>query len=297
MTVTTTTSSVSYTGDGTLDEYAVPFPFFADTDLVLTHTLANVTTTLVQGVDYELAGAGQATGTVTLTDNLADGAELVITRNTAFNQPTELRPQGTFSAKTHERMYDRATLQAQDIDRRMDDLEERTDDIETEQAAVTNWITGSQSYGGVESPVNYQLLAQKGVANGYASLDAQGTIPTAQLPVVPYDMSIFLPGVVNPDAPTGKLLAAIVIARACTVPFPGPHVAAAVTASTGNVDISVRRNGSTFGTCTFATGQTTGTWNTSTTTVFSPGDTLAVWADTDDATLADVSVTVCGTRG
>lgn len=70
----------------------------------------------------------------------------------------------------------------------------------------------------------------------------------------------------------------------------------AVTASTGTAEFSLEKNGSEFGTVTF-TSSATGVLAAASETVFSPGDLLTVIAPaSQDATLADVSLTLTGTR-
>lgn len=73
--------------------------------------------------------------------------------------------------------------------------------------------------------------------------------------------------------------------------------ASAVTAATAATSFLIRKNGVSFGTLDFAAGATAGTFTAATQTAFAPGDILEVIAPgTPDATLADFSLTLTGTR-
>jgi hypothetical protein len=90
MAITTTANTVTYTGTGATSAYTVPYPFLSNAHLVaqVTPDGEDTPTTLALGVDYTLTGAGGATGTLTLTDPLADGATLDITRTVPLTQLT-----------------------------------------------------------------------------------------------------------------------------------------------------------------------------------------------------------------
>lgn len=108
-TLTTTTNSASYTGNGSTTAFTVPFKFLANADLVV--TVAGVTKAL--GSDYSVKGAGNATGTVTMTTAPASGAAVVITRSVPLTQTTSLRQSRSFDPATIENALDRTTMQIQ----------------------------------------------------------------------------------------------------------------------------------------------------------------------------------------
>jgi hypothetical protein len=117
-TVTGTTTSVSYTGNGSTVAFTVPFRFLSSSDLVVTRTVAATTTTLVLNVDYTVSGAASVNGgTVTTTTAPASGATLTITRATAQTQSVSFSTQGSFQPATHEAAFDRAMMVSQDINR------------------------------------------------------------------------------------------------------------------------------------------------------------------------------------
>lgn len=109
-TVTTTASSVSYTGNGTTKAFTVPFKFLASTDLVV--TVAGVGKSL--NVDYTVKGAGNATGTVTFGTAPANAAAVVITRSIPLTQGSTVRQALPFPAgATIDTALDRQMMIAQ----------------------------------------------------------------------------------------------------------------------------------------------------------------------------------------
>lgn len=112
MTVATTSSEVSYIGNGVAVAFAVPFRYLDEDDLVVTRGNAP----LVRGVDYTVTAPGTS-GTVTLTSALGAGLVLAIRRNTAREQATALPTQGPFSPRALEAGLDRAILGLQEEER------------------------------------------------------------------------------------------------------------------------------------------------------------------------------------
>jgi hypothetical protein len=119
MTVNTTTSRADYLGDGTSTAFAVPFVFFATSELrVIERVIATgVETTLVQGTQYTVSGGNGSTGTVTATAAPTAAVQWTILRNTARTQLTDYSANDAFPAETHERALDRLTAIAQEVER------------------------------------------------------------------------------------------------------------------------------------------------------------------------------------
>jgi hypothetical protein len=107
-TLTTTTNSASYTGNGSTTAFTVPFKFLASSDLVV--TVGGATKAL--GSDYSVKGAGAATGTVTFTAAPGNGLAVVITRSVPLTQPQSFRT-GSYLGATHEQAFDRIEMQVQ----------------------------------------------------------------------------------------------------------------------------------------------------------------------------------------
>jgi hypothetical protein len=118
----TASSSGPYTCDGSQTVYTVGFRFLADSDLQVVVAapapyIGSVTLTL--NSDYTVAGAGGASGIITLAagSKCQFGYGLTVSRTVPLTQPTSFLTQGTFSPKVHENAFDRVVMQVQQIDR------------------------------------------------------------------------------------------------------------------------------------------------------------------------------------
>jgi hypothetical protein len=122
-TVSTTTSTASYTCNGSTTAFPVPFPFFAAGDLVVTNTPTGAgTITLHSGSDFTVTGGNGSTGTLTTVSGYspcANGNTLTVSRNVLLTQPTPFSTQGAFSPKAHEKAFDRLMMGLQQVDRRV----------------------------------------------------------------------------------------------------------------------------------------------------------------------------------
>ncbi len=139
MTVSSTTTKVSYSGDGTTSAFAYSFKIFLDTELKIVirtdSTGAEVTKTI--NTDYLVSNAGeQDGGTVTFkfdTGNSDDsnydttdrrpqsGETLLIKRVMTLTQNTDYTPNDSFPAASHEDALDKLTFinqqQQEELDR------------------------------------------------------------------------------------------------------------------------------------------------------------------------------------
>ena len=117
MTVSSTTSKVSFSGNGSTTAFAVSFYFLANSDLKVTLRKADGTEVVkTLTTDYTVTGAGNtAGGTVTMGTAPASGETLVITRNVSLTQPIDYQPNDLFPANTHEQALDRLTMITQQI--------------------------------------------------------------------------------------------------------------------------------------------------------------------------------------
>jgi len=120
MTLATTTSKISYAGDGSTVSFSIPFLFLVDGDITATLRDANgVETTWALNTQYTLAGAGDAAGgTLTVKTSPTDytpvgGETLVIRRIVAETQGTDYPEGGAFPASAHEDALDRLTMLVQ----------------------------------------------------------------------------------------------------------------------------------------------------------------------------------------
>lgn len=139
MALGSTTSSSSFTGNNsTGTAYTVGFRFDADTDLTVTVTnAAGVITTLTDGVDYTLAGSGQA-GTATFTTAVAyDNTNTVkCVRNSSQLQAyTPSTPLDTTDLET---AFDRTMMAVQDNRRDTDTKLDTTDIVDSLTSTATD---------------------------------------------------------------------------------------------------------------------------------------------------------------
>lgn len=112
----------------------------------------------------------------------------------------------------------------------------------------------------------------------------------------PYDIACFFPG----TPPASQVLLRYTATRALSFPANlSASQGSCATAPTANVSIDVQKNGSAVGTISIAAGATTATFTTAGGAAFSlaAGDVLRLVAPSSaDATLANLSITLAGTR-
>lgn len=118
MTLSTSTNKITYTCNGTTNEFAVPFLFFADSHIsVQIKTNYGQTQTLKQDDDYTLSGAGNAAGgTCVLTAAPENGAELLILRDVPYKQETRYIDGDPMPAPLLERNLDALTMMCQQLE-------------------------------------------------------------------------------------------------------------------------------------------------------------------------------------
>lgn len=111
---------------------------------------------------------------------------------------------------------------------------------------------------------------------------------------VPYDLATFYPGVPG----NSQLLARIKLARAVTFPINlTGSLADARVAATASTTVTLKKNGSSIGTLVWAASGTSGAFTFAAAVSFAAGDVLTLEGPaTADVTLADISITLIGTR-
>lgn len=135
MTVTSATARASYAGNGVTTAFTVPFRFLEN---------SHVRVTLIDedGVEadktltthYTVAGAGDATGTVTMLTAPLTGETLLVRRNVPLTQETNYVNGDRFPADSHENALDKLTMVSQQLEDRLDDAEDTIDELVTETA-------------------------------------------------------------------------------------------------------------------------------------------------------------------
>ena len=121
MTVSGTTTSLSFTGNGSTTAFAVSFPFqgtlAASEITVVQRTIATgAEVTLDYTTHYTVAGGNGSTGVVTAGTAPADTVQWHIRRNTATTQTSDYVANDPFSADTIERNLDRQAMAGQERD-------------------------------------------------------------------------------------------------------------------------------------------------------------------------------------
>lgn len=118
MSLSTTATRITYTGDGTTVAFAVPFAFFAASDLqVVQRVIATgVETILTIATNYTVSGGNGSTGTVTAVVAPAATVQWTIRRVTARTQLVDYLTGDAFPAETHERALDRLMAVVQEVE-------------------------------------------------------------------------------------------------------------------------------------------------------------------------------------
>jgi microcystin-dependent protein len=118
MTVSTTATRTTYTGDATTTAFAVPFVFFGADELqVVERVIATGgETVLTRGTHYTVSGGNGAIGTVTALSAPAATVQWTIRRVTARTQLVDYLTGDAFPAETHERALDRLVALIQEIE-------------------------------------------------------------------------------------------------------------------------------------------------------------------------------------
>ena len=121
MTVSSTTTSVSYTGNGSTTAFAVTFPFLgtaaASEITVVERVIATgVETTKTYTTHYTVSGGSGSTGTVTAGTAPATTVQWHIRRNTTTTQTSDYVTNDPFAADTIEDNLDRLTMTGQERD-------------------------------------------------------------------------------------------------------------------------------------------------------------------------------------
>ena len=124
MSVSSTTTKNSYSGNGSTTAFAYGFKIFADADLqVIIRASTGVETVKTLSTHYTVSNAGNDSGgnvTFTSGNTPASGQTVVIRRNLALTQSTDYVENDPFPAESHEDGLDRLTFIAQGIQEELD---------------------------------------------------------------------------------------------------------------------------------------------------------------------------------
>ena len=126
MTLSGTTTEVSYAGDGAVTVFTVTFPFLgtgstSELEVVERIIATGAETTQTYSTDYTVTGGSGSTGTVTAATAPASAVEWHIRRITTRTQGTDYVENDEFPANSHEDALDRLTMIAQETIRDLGD--------------------------------------------------------------------------------------------------------------------------------------------------------------------------------
>jgi hypothetical protein len=167
MTVSSTTTKSSHSGNGVLDTFAYAFKIFADDDLVViirtNSTGAEATKT--KTTHYTVTGVGSASGgnVVFTSGNIpASGETVVIKRSLTLTQATDYVANDPFPADSHEDALDRLTMIAQQ-QQEVFDRAVVLPATDTASTTIPNSVTRASKYLAFDSSGN--LTAAAGTAD------------------------------------------------------------------------------------------------------------------------------------
>ena len=185
MTISTTTSRITYNGNGVTTVFSIPFRFLANGDIVVVEvSAAGVETTKTLTTHYTLTGAGDdAGGSVTMLVAPANGTRLIIYRDTDIVQETDYISGDPFPAETHERALDRLTMIAQEIgsdaDRSIKVPVGDSSSLSTTLPASANRLDKFLVFDDVTGAAEVSTVTQTQVASAVAAAYAAGSTADA----------------------------------------------------------------------------------------------------------------------
>jgi len=186
LSVSSTTTKNSYSGNGSTTAFAYAFKIFADADLeVIIRASAGTETIKTLTTHYTVSGAGSDSGgTVTFTtgNTPASGETVVIRRKLTLTQGTDYVENDPFPANSHEDGLDRLTFIAQGIQEELDrsfkvsktnsiTTPEFTDDASTRASKLLSFSSDGNSIEATTGRVNSVSVSNVAVSGG-ASQDA-----------------------------------------------------------------------------------------------------------------------------
>ena len=186
MSVSSTTTKNSYSGNGSTTAFAYAFKIFADADLeVIIRASAGTETTKTLTTHYTVSGAGNDSGgTVTFTtgNTPASGETVVIRRKLTLTQGTDYVENDPFPANSHEDGLDRLTFIAQGIQEELDrsfkvsktnsiTTPEFTDDASTRASKLLGFSSDGNNLEATTGRVSSVSVSNVAVSGG-ASQDA-----------------------------------------------------------------------------------------------------------------------------
>lgn len=176
-----------YSGNGSTTAFAFAFKVFTTAQVLVTRTVSGVETTLTLTTHYTVSlNANQNTnpgGTVTMLTAPVVGQSITITSNVANLQPTAIANLGGFYPEVINDSLDRATIQIQQLDERLDRalvIPVSSSGVSTQlPAPEINKVLGWNGTG--TAVINYTTLPPSGEIYPVATYAALTATPVANL--------------------------------------------------------------------------------------------------------------------
>lgn len=187
MAVTTELSAVGYVGDGATVNFAAPFMFYEDADLlVVLRDADGADHVQTLGADYTVAGAGSPTGgTVTMLAAPSASEQLHIRLDPPLTQDLVLNPGSPMPAPSVERRLDLGVQQAQRLSTRISRAlsiaetgEGGTDPFDAQGSRITNLGTPTDNSDAVTLEYALDNFA---TASGPAALPPDGSLTNVKI--------------------------------------------------------------------------------------------------------------------
>lgn len=170
-------------------------------------------------------------------------------------------------------------------------------------ASATNYLYADPNTGAVSintTGVPTGKIPLYSIVTGSTSVtsftDLRSFQPSATPPVSAigvYDIGIYVEGLTS----NSEVVWEFVAPRGWTLPAGASGAAVAQAAATASTTYTISKNGASIGTIAWAASGTVGTISVTSSTSFAPGDILSLAGPaTADATLANIAVTLAGTR-
>lgn len=182
MTISNTTRSASYLGNGATTSFVIPFYFILNADVQVYKKLTAATTwnLLAYGTDYTLTGAGNLAGGTFVMNVAPLGTESVlVTRTVPYTQLYNLVANDTFNAETTEVGFDKLTMADQQLDGRVAAIEATL--------AMTPFVP-SEPYVFTNNAVlalKQTITSSFAIPSGYNALGIQPTISVGVVVTIP----------------------------------------------------------------------------------------------------------------
>uniref|UniRef100_UPI003BAA5910 hypothetical protein n=1 Tax=Stappia sp. TaxID=1870903 RepID=UPI003BAA5910 len=111
----------TYTASAGQTEFAVPFPFQDDKDLVVFHKVGGITSELTLAADFTVSGAGTAaSGSITLSVGAEAGDLITVVGLATLERVTSIVRQGLQASAAIDAEFDRARIIQQELRRDAD---------------------------------------------------------------------------------------------------------------------------------------------------------------------------------